>query len=176
MVFAFRGDRSTAFDADFRSKLKAEKDGTEPGPTVEECLLYAGHTGVSTDAGSTVYGFNPDGSGMPTWKLIDDLKNGDSFPGIVKDDTAVFAKAKGLGLPSWSFEVLLPDPHFTHFGTTLSAEITKSKYSYGYPNGHGDCNCTTWLERLGLPLLSGRMIEFTGLLAKAPHTRRFGCT
>jgi hypothetical protein len=48
-------------------------------------------------------------------------------------------------------------------------------YSYGFPNGDGDCNCTTWLERLDLPLLTGRMDEFVGLRGiSANPSRRFG--
>jgi hypothetical protein len=57
-------------------------------PTMRDCLLFAGHTGVSTDGGATIYGFNPDGSHIPIWQLMDRLKNGDSFPGIVPDNTA----------------------------------------------------------------------------------------
>ena len=45
-------------------------------------------------------------------------------------------------------------------------------YTYGYPNGDGDCNCTTWFERLGLPLLTGRMDEFTAVAGVAGQTRR----
>ena len=82
-------------------------------------------------------------------------------------------------------------PHVAYLGDTIVGEnvnigagtITanfdgerkNSQYSYGFPNGDGDCNCTTWLERLGLPLLTGRMDEFIRLPGIVSHpSRRFG--
>jgi hypothetical protein len=57
----------------------------------------------------------------------------------------------------------------------LSAERRKSRYNYGFPNGDGDCNCITWLERLALPLLSGSVDEFTGMPGFNLYpNRRFG--
>jgi hypothetical protein len=174
-VFAFRGDRSRPFATAFLSALDDEKNRGGSGPTPGECQLFAGHTGVSTDGGTTLCGFNPDRGAVPVWQLMDGLKNGDAFPGVVRDDTAVFAAARKRGLTFLSFEVILPDPRFQDFKTTLDAERRKSQYSYGFPNGDGDCNCTTWLERLGLPLLTGRMNEFVGLPGMSSHpSRRFG--
>ena len=50
-----------------------------------------------------------------------------------------------------------------------------SRFTYGFPDGNGDCNCVTWLERLGLPLLTGRMNELFGLPGIVSYpTRRFG--
>ena len=88
-VLAFRGDRSRPFAAAFLKALDDEKNGRGPGPTTLECLLFAGHTGASTDGGTTIYGFNPAGGGLSVWQLLDRLKNGAAFPGIVRDDTAV---------------------------------------------------------------------------------------
>src|SRR3954469_8919322 len=123
----------------------------------------------------TVYGFNPDGGSNPVWKLMDGLKKGDKFPGVVRDDTAVFTAARSHRLPFWSFEVILPDPPFNGFQRTLASELKNSQYFYGFPNGDGDCNCTTWLERLGLALLTGRMNEFSSLLGFSAYpSRRFG--
>jgi len=100
------------------------------------------------------------------------LRNGDAFPGIVVDDTQVFAEATQHRLKVQTFDVILPDPDFQDFERKLIAERTKSRYTYGFPNGDGDCNCTTWLERLALPLLSGNMDEFTGLLGFSNYPRR----
>jgi hypothetical protein len=174
-VVAFGGDRFKPFATTILKALDDEKHGRGPGPTTLNCRLYAGHTGVSTDGGTTVYGFNPDGAGVPVWQLMDRLKHGDAFPGVVRDDTAVFATAQQRGLSVLSFNVVLPDPHFRHFERILDGERRNSQYSYGFPNGDGDCNCTTWLERLGLPLLTGRMNEFIGLRGISSHpSRRFG--
>jgi hypothetical protein len=46
---------------------------------------------------------------------MDRLKNGDAFPGIVRDDTAMFSAARSHGLMVQSFEVILPEPQFQEF-------------------------------------------------------------
>jgi hypothetical protein len=174
-VVAFRGDRSRAFVAAFLSALDDEKTGRGPGPPFLDCLLFAGHAGVSTDGGTTIYGFTPESGRVPVWRVMDELKSGTAFPGVVRDDTAVFAAAGQRGLAVVSFDVILPDPRFQDFVRRLDAERKTSQHTYGYPNGDGDCNCATWLERLGLPLLTGRMDEFTGLRGIVTHpARRFG--
>jgi hypothetical protein len=176
-VVTFRGDCSRTFAAVFQRTLADEKRGL-PGPSPRDCLLYAGHTGASTDRGTTIYGFNPDGGALPLWQVLDKLKNGEAFPGIVTDDTDVFTAARMRGLAVLSFDVLLPEPQFQVFERRLDDERRTSQHCYGFPNGDGDCNCTTWLERLGLPLLTGRMDEFIGLPGISSYpSRRFGhCT
>ncbi len=174
-VVLFRGVRSAAFGGQIVRALKEQKKGIGAGPSALDCFLLAGHAGVSTDRGTTIYGFNPEATGIPRWELMERLKNGDSFPGIVKDDTAVFSAAGTHGLLVNSFRVLLPNPRFQEFQGRLDEEQQASQYTYGYPNGDGDCNCVTWLERLGLPLLSGRMDEFSGLRGILLYpSRRFG--
>jgi len=174
-VTFFRGDRSGAFGARIKRQLDEQKNGRGPGPTALDCLLLVGHTGVSTDGATTIYGFNPDATGVPLWDLMERLKKGDAFPGIVTDDTAAFSAAASHGLIVMSYRIILPDPPFQDFRDRLDDERSASKYTYGYPNGDGDCNCTTWLERLGLPLLSGRMDELTGLRGISLYpSRRFG--
>jgi hypothetical protein len=146
------------------------------GPSIEMCLLYAGHTGVSIDQGRTIYGFNPDfPSNRRISDLVDDLAAGLAFPGKVTDDTTIFGAANKHGLNVLSFDVLFPDASFSEFEQTLKNEINGSRYRYGFPDGNGDCNCTTWLERIGLPLMTGRMHEFTGLSEiRSCPSRRFG--
>lgn len=174
-VFAFRGDRTRAFAWAFLSALDEEKNSRGIGPTAVECLLFTGHAGVSIDRGTTIYGFNPDGLGLPVWQLMDRLRNGDALPGLVRDDTTAFREARNRGLMVHSFDVVLPQPRFQDFDGKLDGERKKSQYSYGFPNGDGDCNCITWLERLGLPLLTGRMDEFFGLPGVVSGvSRRFG--
>lgn len=175
LVSLFRGDRSGAFGARIKRELDDQKKGHGPGPSALECLLLAGHTGVSTDGGTTIYGFNPDAQGLSLWDIMERLKNGEALPGIVRDDTAVFTAAQAHGLLVLSFKVVLPDPQFLEFTGRLDDERRASHHTYGFPNGDGDCNCTTWLERLGLPLLTGRMDEFAALhgISISP-SRRFG--
>src|SRR5229473_260346 len=56
-VLAFRGDRSRSSGMEFQGKLDDEKNGVGPGPTLQECQLFAGHAGISTDGRKTIYGF-----------------------------------------------------------------------------------------------------------------------
>ena len=164
-VFTFRGDRG-AFGAAVDYALKHADKGVAADATGLDCLLYAGHTGVSVDvaatvsSGAVIYGFNPDGAGIPNWQLVRDLKRRTAFPGVVRDDTAVFQAANARGLPVLAFRVRMPDRAFQEFVQLLSTERSGSRFTYGFPDGDGECNCTTWLERLGLPLLTGVMEEF----------------
>ncbi len=174
-ILAFAGDRSGPFVARVFAALTGGSSGRGPGPSPIECLLLAGHAGVSTDAGATVSGFNPNAGGLPAWQVLQGLQNGEAFPGIVTDDTSIFTAARQHGLAVAVFEVLLPEPAFQRFVAALGRERQNSRYSYGFPDGDGDCNCITWIERLGLPLLTGRMDEFIALPGRASHpSRRFG--
>jgi hypothetical protein len=103
------------------------------------------------------------------------LRNGDALPGIVTDNTGIFTAARQHGLTVETFDVLLPEPAFQFFVAALGKEKQQSQYSYGFSDGDGDCNCVTWIERLGLPLLTGRMDEFLALPGRPSHpSRRFG--
>jgi hypothetical protein len=171
-VLAFAGDRSRLFVARVLGALLDGMNGRGPGPSPLECLFLAGHAGVSTDAGATISGFHPDAGGLPAWQVVLGLRNGEAFPGIVTDDTAIFAAASQHGLVVEAFDVLLPEPEFQLFVAALGHEKQNSQYSYGFPNSDGDCNCITWIERLTLPLLTGRMDEFIGLPGRMSHPRR----
>ena len=174
-LLAFAGDRTGPFVARVFAAIREGRSGRGAGPSQHECLLLAGHAGLSTDRGGTIWGFNPDGGGFPAWRVVQGLRNGDAFPGIVTDDMGIFTLARQHGLAVETFDVLLPEPAFQLFIATLRRERQSSHYSYGFPNGDGDCNCITWIERLGLPLLTGRMDEFIALPGTAIHSsRRFG--
>lgn len=177
-VFTFRGDRTMAFRQRVFRALDDQRRGRGPGPSINDCLLFAGHSGLSADAGKIIYGFNPDGGVHPIWQVIQHLKSGGAYPGMVRNDTAVFARAKQRGLTILRFDVALPPRRFRTFHGKLNAELKRSTFSYGFPDGDGDCNCTTWMERLGLPLLTGRMDEFTAVTGVVAQVRRrFGpCT
>lgn len=175
-VFTFRGDRSHTFTAAYNKAMDRDRKHGVGGPSVEMCLLYAGHTGVSINQGKSIYGFNPD---SPTHRrvsdVMDDLAAGLAFPGKVDDDTLIFHEANVCGLTVISFEILLPNASFLKFEQSLQDEIKGTGYAYGFPDGNGDCNCITWLERIGLPLLTGRMREFTSLSEITLYpSRRFG--
>lgn len=174
-VLAFAGDRSRPFVARVLAAIVNGMNGHGPGPSHLECMFLAGHAGVSTDAGLSIWGFNPGAGGLPSWQVLQGLQSGEAFPGLVTDDTRIFTVARQRGLGVQSYEVLLPEPTFQLFVALLDCERQQSQYSYGFPDGDGDCNCITWIERLGLPLLTGRMDEFLGLPGRASHpNRRFG--
>jgi hypothetical protein len=174
-VLAFAGDSSGPFVARICAALRDRRSGRGPGPSQLECLLLAGHAGVSIDAGAAIFGFNPDAGGVAAWQVVYGLRNGDAFRGIVTDDSGIFKAARQHGLAVEAFDVLLPEPAFPFFVATLGNERQQSQYSYGFPDGDGDCNCVTWIERLGLPLLTGRMDEFIALPGRASYpSRRFG--
>jgi hypothetical protein len=168
----FRGDRTSAFRQRLFGALDDERNGRGPGPSVTNCLLFAGHTGISTDMERVIYGFNPDGGTDPISRVMQRLRSGSAYPGIVRDDSAVFTAAQQHGLTVLRFDVALAPASFRTFRRRLTAERKRSKYSYGFPDGDGDCNCTTWMERLGLPLLTGRMDEFIAMTGVAAHVRR----
>jgi hypothetical protein len=174
-VLAFAGHRSGPFVARIFAALRNGSSGRGPGPSALECLLLAGHASISTDGGVAIIGFNPDAGGLAAWQVVDGLRNGDAFPGIVTDDTGIVTAARRHGLAVEAFDVLLPEPAFQFFVAALGIERQQSQYSYGFPDGDGDCNCVTWIERLGLPLLTGRMDEFIALPGRASNpSRRFG--
>jgi hypothetical protein len=104
-----------------------KSDGRGPGPPVRDCLKLVGHTGVSTDGATTIYGFKPDAPGVPLRDLMERLKDGDASPGIVTDDTAGFSAAASHGLVVMSFQIILPDPRFQDFRGRLDAERSASK-------------------------------------------------
>jgi hypothetical protein len=171
-VHLFRGDRG-AIGQSVRKALDDQKHGQGPGPSPQECLLYAGHTGVSVDSEpDVIWGFNPDVGNTPLWQAMHNLRMGSAYPGIVTDDTNVFTEAGKRKLQVLTLHVLLPDPTFQAFEQQLIAERNRSQFQYGLPNGDGDCNCATWLERLALPLISGSMDEFASMTAGSRYQRR----
>jgi hypothetical protein len=174
-VIAFRGSHSKAFARHFRQAILAEKAGLRPGPSPVECLLHIGHAALSMDGGTTAYGFTAEAAGLPIWQTFDRLRNGEALPGVVRNDVAVYSAAQSHAMTILSFDILLPESGFQDLQASLDAEREKSQYSYSFPNGDGDCNCVTWLERMGLPLLTGRMREFARLsgISSDPR-RRFG--
>src|SRR5687767_6573852 len=69
-VYTFRGDRG-AFGEGVRRALDNQRDGTGVGPTPTDCLLWAGHTGVSIDSDpAIIYGFNPNIGKTPLWQAM----------------------------------------------------------------------------------------------------------
>jgi hypothetical protein len=70
------------------------------------------------------------------------------------------------------YDVALSPAGFATFQRRLDRERDESNFTYGFPDGNGDCNGTTWIERLGLPLLTGLVREFVAVEHVAKQTRR----
>jgi hypothetical protein len=122
-----------------------------------------------------ICGFNPDPGGLRISQVMDALKKGEAFPGIVRVDTPIFTAARRRGLTIQSVDLLFSDKSFQSFQRRLDEERKQSQFTYGFPDANGDCNCTTWLERLGLPMLTGRINELTSLPGVVVYpSRRFG--
>jgi hypothetical protein len=64
---------------------------------------------------------------------MQDLLNGNSYPGIINDDTQVFPAAKKMRLKVLTFDVILPNPSFRDSEKRLNTERGKSQYRYGFP-------------------------------------------
>lgn len=171
-VHLFQGDRGT-FGASVKRALDDQRDGKGNGPSKQDCLLYAGHTGVEVDdEPGVIWGFNPDIGVTPLWQAMQLLRNHKAYPGQVTDDTQVFAEAKKRKLKVLTIELVFPEPAYQEFYRKLTAERKQSQYTYGFPDGDGDCNCATWLERLALPLMSGSMDEFVTMTSSSRYPRR----
>ena len=54
-VVTFRGDSFRPHGVSLTRLLDDGLAGRGPGPTPLQCLLYTGHTGVSTDDGATIF-------------------------------------------------------------------------------------------------------------------------
>lgn len=177
-VHAYQGRRDGLFQSQFRDKLQDDFKGTGPAPSREECLLYAGHAAVSLDGGRTLWGFNPDGGSLKAAGLINQLQNRQAFPGVVLDDTSAFRLARKHNVRIDVLRLFFPPPFFAEFEQRIQSEQSRSRYTYSFPNGEGDCNCLTWIERIGIPLFSGQMLEFMDSLKSVGYRdRRFGdCT
>ena len=173
-LHAFSGPRDKVFLIAFKLKLENSKEGG-PEPTLDEVLIYTGHVGVSFEAQSPIYGFNPDSGSEPVHQVLDTLKGQGSYPGHVTDDTSVFNKAKGMGLTVVVIEYVYPESDYNELKARFDAEKASTNLRYGFPGG-GDCNCATFPGRIGLPVPegTGNMRLYMPAAASALSPRRMG--
>jgi hypothetical protein len=178
-LHAFRGDRSQAFLDDFNRKVADNRAGTGPGPTFDECLLWSGHVGISFEAESPIYGFNPDGGSEPIFTVLDKLKGKKSYPGHVTDDSKVFGDAKSRGLSVLKIEYIYPESRYNEIKKNFDAEKSSCTWHYSFPGGSGGCNCATFPQRIGIkvPEGSGNMKLYMQAMQAEPTPQRMGdCT
>lgn len=176
-LHAFRGDRSPAFLDEFERKRQQSEAGTGPGPTFTECLIWSGHVGVSFEAQSPIYGFNP--NPPPTeaiHEVLDKLKGKKAYPGHVTDDTAVFDDAKRRGLSVVTIEYVYPESEYDEIKGQFDAEKSSCSYDYSFPGGAGGCNCATFPARIGVPVPepTGNMRFYMKAAEQAAKVQKMG--
>ena len=157
-LHAFRGDRSDEGVRAFKQSLRDNEAKNGKGPTGTECLLYTGHVGISFNAMSPVYGFNPDTGDTPGWKVIAALKAKTGthapYPGVVTDDTAAFRQAKSRELEYKVVEYVYPKSKYEEIKAKFKEARKSTGLTYSFPGQGGDCNCATWPGRIGIAIPS----------------------
>lgn len=158
-LHAFRGARDPVSRQAFKKLLAQHEEANTSGPSGDECLLYTGHVGISFDAKSPIYGFNPDTGSLPGWLVISRLKDRDGghapYPGVVTDDTSVFSKAKAKKLEYKTLEYVFPESEYNKIHTEFNKAKSRTGLTYSFPGQGGDCNCATWPGQIGLPIPCG---------------------
>jgi hypothetical protein len=148
-------------------------------------LLYTGHVGLSFDRGATIYGFSPYAPGESPREVIARLKRGDTYPGIVRDDRAVFERATVaadhglLNSPVYLWAQPLDAPTLTRIHARFQAEplgqaLAEKRYGWIVAR-ESVYNCATWPHSLGvaLPEDSGQLADFIAALRRVSGGRRW---
>lgn len=148
-------------------------------------LLHTGHVGLSLDRGATIYGFSPLVPGAPPREVIDRLKRGETFPGVVRDDRTVFERAvvaaeRGLlGSPVYLWARELDASAMEGIGERLVAELlgqAAAEKRYGWLVAReGVYNCATWPRSLGvtLPEETGQLADYIDALRRVAGGRQW---
>ncbi len=140
--------------------------------------VVTGHVGYSFDDGATIYGFGPKVPGsMSAFEAVQSLRKGDSYPGIITNDTPVFqsvannpAMGRG-GVPQVVIKQKIPvtKAEFDAIKAAHEGMGTNpmDNIKYGFP-GQNACtfNCATFPSKLGIPIPeeSGAMRNYMPLL------------
>lgn len=156
-------------------KLEEGESGTGPGPTPQECLMFAGHVGVSFEAESPIYGFNPDTGAERSHAVMNNLFGHKSYPGHVTDDTSIFQAARARGLTVLKRELIYPESQYNEIKSRFDAEKAGTGYKYGFPPA-GDCNCATFPQKVGIPVpeATGRMKQYAKNMSALPPQEKMG--
>lgn len=150
-------------------------DGRGRDLSIQECLLYAGHVGIAFSADRPIYGFKPKCEPGSIAKTLDALLDSQTaFPGVVSDDTEVFAEAERRKLGVVRKQYDLTEDEYDAVESIFKRELQQSGFMYCFPGGPGDCNCATWPEKLGLriPHQSGQMKAYVEAMKKTAEQNR----
>ncbi|MEJ8798680.1 PAAR domain-containing protein [Trinickia caryophylli] len=134
--------------------------------------VVTGHVGYSFDGGQQIFGFGPKvPEGMPAYDAVQSLRHGESYPGIITDDTGVFASvAKNPaigrdGVPQTVIEQKIPlsQADFDAIKAAheaIGVDNPMDNVFYGFPGKNANTyNCATFPSSLGIPIpeASGNM-------------------
>jgi len=145
----------------------------DPKYSNEHGLIQAGHIGVSTDGGNTIYGFHPSPEAIRQLEeegvnVMEFLKSGGALRGQLQDDTAIFIRANELaqlGAPTQVYRLpqTVSQNHFQAVEAEIQNQIQNgspypSWYAFPFRDESGNnrtmpiqCNnCATWPRTLGL--------------------------
>ena len=115
--------------------------------------------GISFEAKSPIYGFNPDTGSLSGWEVIKQLKEKgevrDPYPGVVIDDSKVFNMATSKKLNYKILEYVFPESKYEEIHSKFKAAQSRSGFTYSFPGQGGDCNCATWPKKIGIPIPGG---------------------
>jgi hypothetical protein len=148
-------------------------------------LLYTGHVGLSLDRGATIFGFSPLAPDAPPREVIDRLKRGDTFPGIVRDDRPVFVRAaeaavRGLlASPVYLWAQPADRPTLARLRALIQDDMlagVSAAKAYGWLGGRaGVYNCATWPRSLGVavPEETGQLADYIAALRRVSGGRRW---
>lgn len=145
-IHAFRGKRE---DLHFVDRCRGR---AKPPPSLDECLIYAGHVGVSFDGERPIYGFLPLAPHLAPEVLLDRLQQGSIFAGEVAEHTSIFDSALRHGLQVVQVEYHYRESAQQSAYEEVQAQLKNCTLTYSFPGQGGDCNCATWLGHIGLQL------------------------
>lgn len=139
----------------FRGTGKTAEEFIETDP-----LIYAGHIGISFDRGKTIYGFTPFAPGLSNTEAIEVLKQHQSFPGQVLDDTSLFHRAQNLAEQGYRTQVYVQSisvskADFARIKEQVLNELSSGPLPnkrYAFPGPEGCFNCATWPSSHGIPI------------------------
>lgn len=148
----------------------------------EPALIRAGHVGFAFEGEpKRILGFHPTEEASQAvgddTAVIEWLKEHNTLPGTLQDDTAIFNRAhqlaeQGARTQVWQMTIQLEDRVFERIRQqALQWYNDGTTFSYAFPRQGDDTptdrdNCATFPRRLGLPLPepSGQLIKYISAL------------
>lgn len=150
--------------------------------TQEPALVRAGHIGLAFEGAEfLILGFHPTAEASAAFDdeeaAIEWLKEGNSLPGTVQEDSAIFERAfvlaeQGARTIVWQVSIELDDSEFERvFSQIFQWYTEKTTFTYAFPSRGMDSptdqdNCATFPRRLGLsiPEPTGQLVKYMAAL------------